>query len=192
MFIKQILISKISIARIVWVILTVALVSACSTVDMPKGTSRGYSTFRFVDTSASKRPFFLESSVPVNRMIQHSIRNEFRKNGLTAVENDADLIVAYLPIIQDNVSTTMIDNYFGYGRSSDKILDLAHEKGAIKGKSPDSFKAGAIIIDLIDAKTNELIYRHYARRDLIKHITDDKRQQRINDVVSEALTPFFR
>ena len=183
---------EFSIVRIVGTVLVAAFVSSCSTVDMPKGKSKGYSTFRFVDTSKSERPFFVESSTPVNGMVENAITSEFINNGLALAENETDMIIGYLLIIQNNVTTKMIDNYFGYGRSSDDIGQLAHKKGVIKGKNPDNFRAGAIVIDLIDAETNDLVYRHYARRDMIENITDEKRQQRINEAVAEALAPFFR
>ena len=137
-------------------------------------------------------PDFVEGAVSVNAMIQDAIMSQFETNGFTIGQENADLIVAYLLIIQDNVSTTMIDTHFGYGRSTGKIMDEAHKRGVIKGKRPDKFKAGAIVIDLVDRKTNELVYRNYAKRDIIKNISDDKRQKRITEAVNEALAVFFR
>ena len=149
------------------------ITSSCSTIELPKGTSKGYSSVSFVRTDSASIPDFVEGAIGVNTMIQDAITSEFRINGFTIGQDNADLIVAYLLIIQDNVSTTMIDTHFGYGRSAGKIMDEAHKRGVIEAKRPDKFKAGAIVIDLVDAKTNELVYRDYAKRDLIKNISEE-------------------
>lgn len=166
-----------NILRLTVLVLAV-IISGCATIDLPKGTSKGYSTFCFVHTNRSSVPFFAESSVPVNRMVQDAISEEFESQGLT--------------IDDDNASTAMIDSYFGHGRSAGDIVELAHKNGVLKATTPDNFEAGAIVIDLIDAKTDELVYRHFAKRDLIKNISDEKRRQRVTDAVNEALAPFFR
>ena len=59
-------------------------------------------------------------------------------------------------------------------------------------KRPDEFEAGAIVIDILDAKDNQLIYRHFAKRDLLEGADTATRNARINEAVAEALEPFFR
>ena len=50
-------------------------------------------------------------------MIKEAITGQFTKHGLAVQTDNTDLIVAFLLIIQNNASTTSINDYFGYGRS---------------------------------------------------------------------------
>jgi len=168
------------------------VVSSCSTVDMPKGSSTGYSSARFIRVNPASKLRTAAHSEKVNAMIQDAITAQFENNGLNMSENNADLIIGYLLIRQDNVSTAMVNDHFGYGRDSDKIMEKAHTLGVIKGGRAEAFEAGAIVIDLIDAKTNQLVYRNYAKRDIIDNISDDAREERITGAVSEALSAFFQ
>jgi hypothetical protein len=125
----------------------------------------------------------------VDQMVQAAISTEFEKQGLNMSDADADLIIAYLLITQDNVSTATMSEYFSYQRDAIKISDKAHTKGIMKR---DSFETGAIVIDLIDAKTNELIYRNFAKRELRQNVSDEQRVMRIQSAVEETLADFFR
>jgi len=169
------------------------VVSSCSTVDMPKGSSTGYSSARFIRVNPASKLRTEAHSEKLNAMIQDAITAQFENNELNMSEDNADLIIGYLLIRQNNVSTAMVNDHFGYGRDSDKIMDRAHERGVVvKGGRTEAFEVGAIVIDLIDAETNELVYRNYAKRDIIDHISDDAREERITGAVREALTAFFK
>lgn len=173
-------------------VILAATFCGCSSVDMPKGKNKGYESARFVRIRPNPSQTFAEGSDQVNNMIQSAISSEFTRNGLAVGPDNAELIIAYLLIIQNNATTTSINDYFGYGRSSSEILEAAHNKGVLSGKNPDYFEAGAIVIDILDAKSNKLIYRNYAKRDVIQNLSDAERQTRINDAVAEALEPFFK
>ena len=107
-------------------------------------------------------------------------------------DSDADLVVAYLLIIQDNASTLLIDDYFGYGRDAEHIADVAHIRGVVDNQRPDQFERGAIVVDVMDARTNKLVYRNWAKRDIHRGLSDSVRQQRIQEAVNEAMQKFFR
>ena len=169
------------------------LLASCSTIDQPDGSSKGYLAARFAVTpNSSPSGPGLEDSPEVNGVIQEAIGKQFQSHGISFGSSETQLIVAYMLIRQDNVSTTMNNDYFGYGRDSIAILDEAHERGVIKNKRPDEFEAGAIVIDILDAKDNQLIYRHFAKRDLLEGADTATRNARINEAVAEALEPFFR
>ena len=165
-------------------------IAGCSSVQMPKGTSKGYSTVRFVEPNEplaeDKLPRFVEG----HRMIKTAITGELQKNGLKMVEQDAELIVAYLIVLQDNVSTSYSNQYFGYQDFMD-LVDLAHEEG-MKRSYPEKVEKRALIIDLIDAKTLELVYRDYAITGAAAHLSKEDQQKLVNEVVATALQQFFR
>ena len=170
----------------------VLLAGCASEVPLPKGTSKGYTSARLVRTGAPVDTEGPEGSAEVNKTVQEAIAAQFRANGMPFGAGNADLIVAYMLIRQDVAMTTINRNYFGHGRDAEAIMEEAHTRGVLKNKRPDQFEAGAIVIDILDAQTNKLVYRSYSKRDLIENVTEETRRRRINEAVAEALGPFFR
>ena len=76
--------------------LLAALISGCASsggVDLPKGTSKGFSSMRFVQARKTAPPDFIDNSALVNSAIQDAIKGQFRANGLEVRGSDADLVV---------------------------------------------------------------------------------------------------
>ena len=175
-------------------LIALVILSGCGStkVDLPQGKSKGYQSARLVQTGPPSSAEGFEGAAAANAMVQNAIRSNFEANGLSFGDQNADLIVAYLIILQNPASTAMDADYFGYGRDSDAILEEAHERGVIENKRPDAFESGAVVIDILNAKTNQLIYRNFASRNVIENVSAEQRRQRINGAVSEALAKFFR
>ncbi|MBK1792104.1 DUF4136 domain-containing protein [Persicirhabdus sediminis] len=180
-------------AKSLSLLLVAILFSSCANkVDMPKGNSKGYSSMRFVKQKPGSKPSYADQSEKVNQMIQSSIKEQFASHGLATDSPNADLTVGYMLVLQDNASTTSEDDHFGYGRDAEEIVDAAHMEGVIKSERPDYFEAGAIVIDVLDSKTNELVYRSFATRDLLTNPSTSQRKKAISGAVNEALAPFFK
>lgn len=172
-----------------------AALCGCQSVELPSGKSSGYKSARFVQVR--KNPFAgystsLEDSQQINQMVKSAIASDFQAHGIPLVDGDADLIIAYMLLRQDNISTTANQDYFGYGRDGSAILEEAHVRGVLKKNSPDAVDAGAIVIDVLDARTNKLIYRNFAKKSVTQGVSDATRQARIHSTVSQALIPFFK
>lgn len=166
--------------------------NACSpSVDMPKGTSKGYQSARLVKRAPNSSIVITAKEKKVHNMIQSSIKNQFTSHGKTYGQANADLVIGYLVIEQNNAMTTPYSEYFGYGRDANKIADIAHLKGVTEGVRPDFFERAGLLVDVIDAKTNKLIYRNIYVGDIVKGGSGAARSQRINTAVNEALAPFF-
>lgn len=181
------------ITQILALSVTAALAVGCSsTIKMPKGKAKGYSSARFVNSREHTVAQGIEDTPEVNKMVQDAISNELRKGGIRVGGGGEDLIIAYMLLHQTVSSTTMNDDHFGYGRDAGEILERAHEAGTIENKSPDYFEAGAVVVDLLDARTNELVFRNFAVRDTTQAPSPSQQRARINNAVAEAIAPFFR
>jgi hypothetical protein len=143
-------------------------------------------TFSFV-TGRPMPPDYAEKRDEIHRLIQKAITTTLTNKGLSRVPAGGDVFAAYLVIIGDNVSTTDVDEYFGYGRDADALLAKAHQKSAIDNQNPDRFLAGSLVVDIIDAKTYKLLYRNYVVRPVLRSATVDARAERIQQAVDEAL-----
>jgi hypothetical protein len=180
--------------KIISILSTVTLaicMNACSpSIDMPKGSVKGYNSARLIKRDSTDTNLSAKEKT-VHRMIQKSINNQFTRHGKSFGNANADLIAAYLVIFQNNGMTTSYNEYFGYGRDVDHIVDVAHMKGVIKEVRPDSFERAGLLVDIIDAKSNKLVYRNIFVGDIVRGGSDAQRSQRINAAVNQALSPFF-
>lgn len=169
--------------------LLIGLLAGCSSVPMPKGSSKGYSSVRFITPNAPLHGDDAPAAVEGHRMIKEAIAFQMEEHGLKVVEQDADLIAAHLIIIQNNVSTTYNNQHYGL-QDFTEILDLAHDKGTGKNY-PEQVQKRALIIDLIDAKTHKLVYRDYFVGGTIAHLPEQERKETIDNAVAQTLQKFF-
>ncbi|MFZ0827770.1 MAG: DUF4136 domain-containing protein [Verrucomicrobiia bacterium] len=163
------------------------LLAGCSST--PTQVNKGpihAGTFSFVSGRPAP-PEYAEKRAQIHKLIQNAITANLAAQDLTRVSSSRNVIVAYLIILGDNVSTTDVNDYFGYGRDSDALLDKAHQAGAIDSQNPNHFVAGTLVIDVIDAKTYKLLYRNYAVRHVLRNVPDDVRAERVQAAVDQAL-----
>jgi hypothetical protein len=165
----------------------VVLLAGCSSTPVRVNTGMvRATTFSFV-TGRPMPPDYAEKRDQIHRLIQTAIATNLTAKGLSRTPAGGDVFLAYLVILGDNVSTTDVNDYFGYGRDSDALMDKAHEKFAIESKNPNQFVAGSLVIDVIDAKTYKLLYRNYAVRQVLRNVPEDVRAERIQAAVDQAL-----
>ncbi len=162
----------------------------CASVPMPKGSSKPYSSARFIAPNQAGSGEESASFVEANQMIQAAIASQMEQHGIKIVKGNADLIIAHLIIFQNNVSTTYSNQYYGYQDFS-KLVDLAHKKG-VTGQNPEAFQRRALVIDLIDAKTFKLVYRDYSVTGTLANLSEKDREAQINDAVAAVLQKFFK
>ena len=117
------------------------LFSACSSIEAPKGSSKAYSTYRLYKEMPSGNANFANREDEVHQILQQELHTVFDQNGLQEAGQDAQLIVTYLVVLQNNAVTTGISDY--YSNSGSEILRYAHQKVAIDKDLPSSFEAGS-------------------------------------------------
>lgn len=167
-------------------------VSCSPGIDMPQGTSRGYTSARLTLRDPDSREIKSPTERQIHRLIQNSISKQFTAKGLSYGKGDADLVVAYMVIYQEPGMTASSEEFFGYGRDGLGIAGLAHTRGALANKNPDYFRQAGVVIDIIDSRTNKLVYRNYAKGNVTKGTSESTRASRVDAAVAEALAEFFR
>ena len=172
-------------------IICLGFVSCSANVDMPKGTSKGYTSARLIQRDPNLPAPSKAIEKQVHGMIQKSLSKQFTSRGMAYGKGDADLVVAYMVIYQEPGMTADYRNYFGYGRNADDIAVLAHNRGALGSRS-EYFRQAGIVIDVIDARANKLVYRNFAKNDVVMGASESTRASRIDAAVAQALAPFFK
>lgn len=178
-------------SRILITIAALSLISCSTGVDMPKGTSKGYTSARLIQRDPNGPAVTDATEKQIHGMIQNSISKQFTSKGMAYGRGDSDLVVAYMVVYQEPGMTSSYETYFGYGRDANQISDLAHTRGALENQRPDYFRQAGVIIDVIDSRTNKLVYRNFAKGDVIKGASSGTRAARIDAAVAQALAPFF-
>jgi hypothetical protein len=165
---------------------TLALVGCASTpTKVDTGPIRA-STFNFVDGGMKPAPAYADNRDAVHAMIQDAITKNLAARGVTRVPSGGDLTVAYLVILGNNVSTRSINDYFGYRDDAWALHEKAQEAYTGSG-NPNSFEAGTLLIDIIEAKGFKVRMRNYATRPILKDLPADARAARIQEVVDDIL-----
>lgn len=163
------------------------LVAGCSStpIQVDSGPIQAQ-TFRFVSVPPGSTPAFADRRQEMHTMIQSSISRNLASKGLTQVTSGGDVVVAYLVIIGDNASTTAINTYFGQGRDVAALHDEA-QKAYTSNESPDYFKAGTLLVDIIDAQTYALLKRAHVSRPILGDPSAEVRAERIQEAVDAVL-----
>jgi len=144
------------------------------------------STFSFVKPGPLPEAAFTENRQQIHALVQQAIDNNLTAKGLKRVAEGGDVTVAYLIVVGNNVSTSAINDYFGYSPDALALIDKAHAAYTY-GKQRNYFEAGTLLIDLVDPRTQKVLERNYVTRQLLQNPPLDVRQARIQDAVNEAL-----
>ncbi len=177
-------------AHLVLLCMAAFIIAGCTSVPMPKGTSKGYATVRFIKPNEPLAEDNLPQFIEAHRMIKESVVDQMQQHGLQVVDHDADLIVAYLVVLQDNVKTFYSNQYYG-SQDFMPIVNTAFKERA-KKSYPENIQKRIVVIDLIDAGTYKLVYRDYAVTGAVADLPEAERRQVIGNVVSAALQQFFK
>jgi hypothetical protein len=143
-------------------------------------------TFNFINGGIALTPPAADKRDAAHQQIQAAIIKNLAAKGLNRTNETGDVIVAYMIVLGNNVSTEAITTYFGSGRDAGALHDKAH--AAYTGNlNPNHFEAGTLLIDVIDAKTYELLYRNFAVQPVMWQATTEERAGRIQTAVNAAL-----
>ena len=119
----------------------------------------------------------------VEAFVRRAVDAEMKERGMTVVEGDADLVATFLVTTDFNSRIDSFDqinhlNKFGYGATS--IWGHGWNEVMV-----ENYTQGTLIIDLIDAGTNQLVWRAYARETI-------KTTQKNRQAISKAIKKSFK
>jgi hypothetical protein len=167
--------------------------ASCSTgVDMPQGKRGTYQSVRLIQRSPGSPAITDATEKQVHGLIQKSLARQFTAKGMTYGKGDSALAVGYMVIYQEPGMTASYDEYFGYGRGTREISDVAHIRGSLDSKRPDFFRQVGIVVDIVDVKSGKLVFRNFAKGDVIQGASASTRAARIDHAIATALFPFFQ
>ncbi len=120
----------------------------------------------------------LDKNAFFNDRVQGAVEKGLRARGLqlTAIDASADLLIHYHASISKRITVNHVDS--GYGYCSQAVCP------------PDvvEYEAGTLVLDIVDARTNRLIWRGWAQNNVEDLLHDpDRMASTIDDAVERML-----
>ncbi len=144
-------------------------------------------TFSFINTGSRPAPAGADNQKQAHEMVQAAIAKDLAARGVKQVPAGGEVIVAYLIIVGNNVTTTSLNQYFGYGDDASALVNQVHNEQAVNGDTRFYFEAGSLVIDFVDPATSKLIYRETVKSDVRRDLPPDERAARMDRLVAKAL-----
>lgn len=145
---------------------------------------QGYRTFSVYNLKTKGTISQLNADRVVN-----AIRNEMTKKGFTEVSNNPDLMVNAMTTLKDQQSVTANTNYYGYGgmyRPYGYYGGMG--MGSTTSVSTYNYKEGTFVIDVVDAKSNKMIWEGVGSKDIDSKPKDP--EAAINEGVAKIMAGF--
>lgn len=175
-----------SLKQSLCVFLLVASAAACASPKVgydydSSANFNGYHTYDWVaDTQEVTGDKRLDNSL-VDGRIRHAIGTQLRVKGYTASMNKRpDFYVAYHLGIKDMMKGASTQNYIG---------DYVHGTfTTISDIRP--YKEGTLLIDIVDATSQQLVWRGSALTEVDPGMTPEERNKRISNIVHAMFVHF--
>ncbi|PWT71890.1 MAG: DUF4136 domain-containing protein [Bacteroidetes bacterium] len=128
-----------------------------------------YKTFRMVQLDQQHQTI---SQLNQQRII-NAVINEMKKKGFIETADNPDLHVNAIIILQDKKSVTANTNYYGYGGYYRPYgwggagMSSSHTTYDVQ-----NYKDGSLIIDVVDARTQKLLWEGIGNKEIDKPASD--------------------
>lgn len=179
---------KVTVHSILFSFLVI-LISACSTslqinTDYDRTASfSSYKTFSLYNLKTKGNVSHLNQD-----RIASSIRAEMRKKGFTETKGNPDLLVNAFTVLKQRTGISASTSYYGFGSAYRPYGYWAAPGSAYTSVSTYDYKDGSLLIDVIDAKTNKMIWTGNGSAEVYKKPKNP--EEVINEVVAKIMAKF--
>lgn len=159
---------------------TLALfMAACTTVTTDVDKQADFSSYKTFD-------FGEQGGAPTSidaRRIEQSIGAQLEANGITRVSANGDIYVHH-DIVENTEFVSSGSNVsFGYGWNSFGVITSSPERYRER-------KYGNLVIELVDKKANQVVWKGLSSRKLTASMDSEKRERLIAEEISEMFKNF--
>ena len=158
-------------------IAVIAAALACSTLKTsadydPKTDFSQYKTWAWKDDQSIKDPLWVKRT-------QSAFESELSKKGLTRNEQNPDLWVAVHARFSEQTQVTSYDTGWGYG------YGWRYGGGGMTTTRVEQIPVGTLIVDLVDAKRKELVWRGTGTDTLNPQRSPEERDKALRDALAK-------
>ncbi len=143
-----------------------------------------YKTFNFYNLKTTGSVSQLNAD-----RIANAIKAELIRKGLKETTQNPDLMVNAVTILKDKQEVTATTNYYGYG----SVYRPYSYYGGVRASgyttvNTYNYKDGSLIIDIVDAKTNKVVWEGIGNKDIDK--APKNPEEAINNAVTSIMAGF--
>jgi hypothetical protein len=186
-------------ASLTLVLVVAVILAGCSTMEIshdydPKANFAGLKTYEWLKEPQKPTgdPRIDGNTILQNR-IHEAVDTELTARGFRKVTSDPDFLVAYHVSLDRRRSVQTLNNYYGYGPGWGYGYGAAYRPGYWAG-SPETYvyeyEEGTLILDIVDPKNKELMWRGSAQDEVHFKSTPEKDQTQLNEAVHKMLESF--
>ena len=120
----------------------------------------------------------------LDRRVRRAVDAEMQRKGLSAVDRgQADVLVAYHLGVETKLDVNTINSGYGGG-------PYGYRGGVYSHTTVTEYQEGTLLIDVVEPKAKQLIWRGSGQARIWKSTTPAEREKRIDQAVGEILKSF--
>jgi hypothetical protein len=169
----------------------VLLVTGCSSVKIandwdPGADFTGYRKYAWIAQPVGSQDGSVERAIASNTLLDERIKRavnvELGLRGMIEDINAPDILVVYHTGVDDKVNITnygyTYGNYWAFGAGGGGNVSVQH------------YKAGTLIVDLVDAGTKQLVWRGSAEGSIEGNPTPEQAQKNVADAITKMMKKY--
>jgi hypothetical protein len=123
----------------------------------------------------------------VKRQVQYAVDQALAAKGYQKVTSNAHFYVGWHGAIDGRMSTTTINDHYGYGRGwYGPTMGVSTSRTYV-----NEWDEGTLLVDIIDATSDQLVWRGSAQAEVNKSSRgSEEDQRRLNEIVAKMLEQF--
>lgn len=152
---------------------------ACTTVTTDVDKQADFSSYRTFD-------FGDQNGAPASidaRRIEQSIASQLGANGLSQVSSDGDIYVHHDIVESTEFVSSGSNISFGYGWNRFGVITSSPERYRER-------KYGNLVIELVDMKANQVVWKGISSRKLTTSMDSEKREELIAEEIAKMFEHF--
>jgi hypothetical protein len=120
----------------------------------------------------------------LDRRVRGAVDRELQHRGLSPVDRaQADALVTYHLGVESKLDVNTINTGYGYGRG-------VYRGGIATHTTVTEYQEGTLLIDVIEPKSKQLIWRGSGQSRLRQSSSPEERERRVDEAVGEILKSF--
>ncbi len=177
------------IQRVMGPLLLVAM-SGCSTLEItsdfdPSAKFGAYKTFAWEPKPQKITGNPRLDNPLLEKRVKAAVEKELIAKGFSLVSDaEPDFFLAYHVALDEKVSVSSMNNYYGYAPGWGWNYAYAG------GVDVYQYEQGALMIDIIDGATHQLVWRGSAQAEVDQYAKEEKKDKLLNSAVSGMLAKF--
>lgn len=125
----------------------------------------------------------------VRGQFQSAIAEELLRRGYKNALTNPDFLVAYHLSLEAKLRMEVVNEYYGYdyhGNYGSTWGSARHGQAAL----PEDYEQGTLLLDVLDAKTRQLVWRGTVQAEVYPGLEPAKREERIREAVKKGFSSF--